>query len=315
MMGTPISPPNTKAEPEAFQSAVLEGTARFRSSVAKRENPRAERPDVVMHFMPLYYAPKSAPIQYSLQGEPWPLSTNAYTLLVTLGETEAQGSLAFHTGAPDVSPVVTHDPLTARDREVAAEAVQLARRIGGSSEFSQPTQFVENNAGEPDMFTAVYDGRGTCRMGNDERTSVVNFNLQVHGVERLRIVDGSVIPQGSPYLAVPEVLALAERAADLILGRQREQSHKIAPIAPTVPLSALTASFGRHTTLSQAVSHLKFITSDTGLAHPAGEIERPSVPLIAGFCLCVLMLTALAKVLLTSFSKKISGPGSESLLA
>jgi len=331
MMGSPISPSHSKAVPESFQSAVLEGTARFRSSVAKRENPRAERPDVVMHFMPLYYAPKSAPIQYSLQGESWPLTTNAYTLLVTLGETEAKGSVSFQSGAPDVSPVVTHDPLTARDKEVAAEAVRLARKVGGSSQFAQPTQFVENNAGDADMFTAVYDGRGTCRMGNDQLTSVVNFNLEVHGVERLRIVDGSVIPQGSPYLAVPEVLALTERAADLILHKHahelhgalaehttgHESSHQRKQTGPaaTVPLSALIASFGSHTTLTQAVSHLKFINSAPGLAETAEETERPSVAIIAGCCLGVIMLTAFVKVLVTSFSKKVNGPGSESLLA
>jgi len=54
-------------------------------------------------------------------------------------------------------------------------------------------------------------------MGTDPRTSVVDPMLRVHGIRGLRVVDGSVLPSSTPYLAMPEVLMLAERAADLIL--------------------------------------------------------------------------------------------------
>merc|ERR1712039_979475 len=74
-----------------------------------------------------------------------------------------------------------------------------------------------NGGGAPDMWTAVYDGRGTCQMGREHHNSVVDHKLRVHGITGLRVVDGSVIPVGSPYLAVPEVLALAERASDLLI--------------------------------------------------------------------------------------------------
>merc|ERR1712039_227419 len=69
-------------------------------------------------------------------------------------------------------------------------------------------------------WSAVYDGRGTCRMGTDPSASVVDTSLKVHGVRNLRIVDGSAIPVSTPFLALPEVMMLAERAADLIGGVQ-----------------------------------------------------------------------------------------------
>merc|ERR1712190_233919 len=69
-------------------------------------------------------------------------------------------------------------------------------------------------------WSAVYDGRGTCRMGTDPSASVVDTSLKVHGVRNLRIVDGSAIPASTPFLALPEVVMLAERAADLIGGVQ-----------------------------------------------------------------------------------------------
>ena len=58
----------------------------------------------------------------------------------------------------------------------------------------------------------------SARMGTDAATSVVDLSLRVHGVHGLRIVDGSVFPdQVSGHPCVP-ILAVAERAADLIKG-------------------------------------------------------------------------------------------------
>jgi len=253
--------------PEAFGSALLEATARFRSQAAREAEPTAERPDIAVMFMPLYYAPKSAPLQYSLQGEDWPLQTNAYTLLATLGETKAQGSVTFPAGSPDESPVVTHEPLThPHDLQMAEEAVAWARRVGGSTHFNATLGAVGNGAGAADMFSAVYDGRGTCRMGDSERDSVVSRDLKVHGIEGLRIADGSVIPQASPYLAQPEVLLVAERASELLLHEhlgfdvEEVRSPSLletgARAKDAWPVSRLTAALGAHPTLMEAVDFL-----------------------------------------------------------
>jgi len=181
--------------PEAFQSVVAEATVRLdKKSIAQ--------------FMPLYYSQTSAPLQYSLQGEPWPLETNAYTILITMA-TEAQGEIKF-SGNPDVSPTITHSPLTASDEQRGHDAIQAAYDLGMKLQNQNPINRTEH-------WSAVYDGRGTCRMGFDPKTSVVDTMLRVHGVKDLRIVDGSVLPSNTPFLAMPEVLMLAERAVDLIL--------------------------------------------------------------------------------------------------
>jgi choline dehydrogenase len=284
MMGSPISPEGQKAVPEAFGSALLEATARTRSQAAREAEPEAERPDIAAMFMPLYYAPKSAPLQYSLQGEEWPLKTNAYTLLVTLGETKAKGAVTFPTASPDESPLVTHEALThPHDLRVAEEAVAWARKIGGSAQFNATQGAVDNGAGAADMFSAVYDGRGTCRMGSDGRDSVVSRDLKVHGIEGLRVVDGSVIPQASPYLAQPEVLLIAERAAELLLHehlgfdvraekastglRRAEVQVAEAPaVADSWTVSRLRAILGEDLTLMQAVNFLGGSAPEQGLS-------------------------------------------------
>jgi choline dehydrogenase len=57
---------------------------------------------------------------------------------------------------------------------------------------------------------------GTCRMGTDAN-AVVDERLRVHGVEGLRVVDASVIPAPISDNTNGPVMALAWRAADLIL--------------------------------------------------------------------------------------------------
>jgi len=65
----------------------------------------------------------------------------------------------------------------------------------------------------------LYHPLGTCRMGSDE-ASVVDPQLRVRGVDGLRVADASVMPVivNAPLHAT--VLAVAERAAGLIAGRQ-----------------------------------------------------------------------------------------------
>jgi choline dehydrogenase-like flavoprotein len=64
---------------------------------------------------------------------------------------------------------------------------------------------------------------GTCVMGSDARTSVVDGECRAHDCANLFIFDGSVMPTGSCVNPTGTVAALALRGAELIAEKAREQ--------------------------------------------------------------------------------------------
>jgi hypothetical protein len=69
---------------------------------------------------------------------------------------------------------------------------------------------------------SAYHPLGTCRMGRDQKSSVVDPEHRLHGIEGLSIVDGSVIPGPIGVNSQLTVMAFARRAAE-ILARQLEE--------------------------------------------------------------------------------------------
>ena len=59
----------------------------------------------------------------------------------------------------------------------------------------------------------------TAKMGTDENSVVNPTNMKVHGVEGLRVVDASVFPYVTNGNIYAPVMMVAERAADLIIGK------------------------------------------------------------------------------------------------
>ena len=149
---------------------------------------------------------------------------------VNVARPEARGSVTLASADPEAPPVIDQNYNgTENDRRVMREGVRIAREIFQQAAFDDmrgeelaPGTAVQSDA-EIDAYIrataeADYHSTSTARMGSDP-LAVVDAQLRVHGIAALRVVDASIMP----YLpggntAIP-VTMVAEKAADIILGR------------------------------------------------------------------------------------------------
>ncbi|CAG8863405.1 Oxygen-dependent choline dehydrogenase [Pseudomonas fluorescens] len=152
-----------------------------------------------------------------------------FTIGVSQLRPTSKGSIHIQSSDPQVMPAIRPNFLTEeQDCKSLIEGMKIARRI-----MQQPAMqaFVEAetspgaDARTDEQWLAfaratgqtIYHPLGTCRMGEDDE-AVVDSSLRVHGLQGLRIVDASVIPSMVSGNIQGAVMAVAERAADLILG-------------------------------------------------------------------------------------------------
>ncbi len=143
---------------------------------------------------------------------------------------ESRGSVAL-TAADPRAPVRLQGNFFATDKDVRTmrAGFKLAREITQLKPLD-PFRAAEAAPG-PDVTSddaldsfirkqmiTVHHPAGTCRMGADD-ASVVDPELRVRGVEGLRVVDASVMPDLVSGNINATVIMIAERAADLIRGR------------------------------------------------------------------------------------------------
>lgn len=116
---------------------------------------------------------------------------------------------------------------TDEDRQVAINGLRFTRRIMASKPLApfepqewKPGPDLESDddllraAGE--LGTTIFHPVGTCKMGNDE-LAVVNDRLQVHGVDRLRVIDASIMPRITSGNTNAPTVMIAEQGASFIL--------------------------------------------------------------------------------------------------
>jgi choline dehydrogenase len=144
----------------------------------------------------------------------------------------SRGSVHARSDDPRAHPRILHNYLsTDHDRDLAIEGFKLQRRIFQSDTF-RPFATYEILPGDSvqtdddilgfwkDESMSVYHPVGSSKMGPaSDATAVVDRELRVHGVDSLRIVDASVFPLLPSGNTHAPTVAVAERAADLILGK------------------------------------------------------------------------------------------------
>jgi len=149
------------------------------------------------------------------------------SLGATLLHPESTGRITLASDDPFDDPVIDPQYLTEQaDVDTLVEGIKRTREIGRASALDDyrgeevwPGEDVttdeEIEEHVRDTVQTVYHPVGTCKMGDDD-LAVVDDDLRVHGVEGLRVVDASVMPEIPTANTNAPTIAVAERASDKI---------------------------------------------------------------------------------------------------
>jgi choline dehydrogenase len=212
-----------------FLRSGLGATNHFEAGGFVRSNDDVDYPNLMFHFLPIA-------IRYDGSA---PAGDHGYQVHIGPMYSDARGSIKIRSTDPRVHPAMRFNYLsTDQDRREWVEAIRVARNI-----LTQPA-FDPFNGGEtspgPGVETdeeilqwVAKDGETalhpscTARMGVDDMSVVDPLTMSVHGLERLRVVDASVMPYVTNGNIYAPVMMTAEKAADLILGNTPLEPEKV----------------------------------------------------------------------------------------
>ena len=188
--------------------------------VFTRSDRDQERANLQFHVQPL-----------SLDRFGEPLHTfPAFTASVCNLQPTSRGYIKLRSSDPADKPIIKPSYLaTDQDRRVAANAIRVTRRIVAQPALApfHPNEFLPGRdvhddeqalvKAAGDIGTTIFHPVGTAKMGlASDPMMVVDDHLRVEGVERLRVVDASVMPTITSGNTNAPTMMIAEKGAGLI---------------------------------------------------------------------------------------------------
>ena len=178
------------------------------------------RPDVLFNVMPLSVDKPGEPLH----------TFSGFSASATQCRPLSRGTVHIASADPLKSPRIVANYLTdPHDAAVLVEGLKMLRDIYRQPAFRDfvaegeymPGDKVQSDT-DLEQFArhkggTTFHASGTCRMGGDER-SVVDARLRVRGIERLRVVDASVMPNMVSTNTNAATFMIAEKGSALILG-------------------------------------------------------------------------------------------------
>jgi choline dehydrogenase len=153
----------------------------------------------------------------------------AFTASVCNLRPTSRGTVRIKSADPRAHPAIAPNYLsTPEDRKVAADSLRLTRKIVAAPALAkyQPEEWrpgpsvqsdEELAQAAGDLGATIFHPVGTCKMGRaDDPFAVVDTRLRVRGIERLRVIDASVMPTITSGNTNSPTIMIAERAAEML---------------------------------------------------------------------------------------------------
>jgi len=197
-----------------------------------KSRPDAALPDIQLLFnaAPMAAHPYLAPFRRAY--------ADGFACRAVLLRPESRGELRLTSADPTAAPRIRQNFLaTELDRKTLRDGVRMVRAIAAQPAMREfiAQEIAPGSDADADIDVlirasgiTVHHPAGTCKMGPaSDPLAVVDASLRVRGVDDLRVVDASVMPDLVGGNINAPVIMIAEKAADLIRGR--------------TPLAAVTA--------------------------------------------------------------------------
>jgi choline dehydrogenase len=185
-----------------------------------RSDPTRERANIQFHVQPLSLDRFGEPLH----------EFAAFTASVCNVQPTSRGQVRLRSADPADKPMIKPNYLfTDEDRVVAADSIRVARRIVAQPALAKyrPAEHLPGpSVGDDDaalvraagdIGTTIFHPVGTAKMGRDsDPLAVVDERLRVFGLERLRVVDASVMPTITSGNTNAPTMMIAEKGAAMI---------------------------------------------------------------------------------------------------
>jgi len=191
-------------------------------AIFTRSRVSLDRPDIQFHMQPLSADKPGDGVH--------PFS--AFTSSVCQLRPFSRGEICIKSVDPTEYPAIFPNYLSDdRDCQVAIDGIRVARKIAAAASLKKyiVDEYVPGQQYQSDQelleaarrySQTIYHPTGTCKMGLDD-LAVVDARLRVHGLEKLRIADASIMPEIVSGNTNAPTIMIGEKAADMILEDNR----------------------------------------------------------------------------------------------